>query len=377
MILQTNSARKWIGEAAHTLELTRGLAERGWPVKLLVRKGSPLAARARDTGVDMLELNFTSRFNPHLDLLDARLIARLAGTHPGGAVIHCHRGKDHWCAQAARSILGLSAPLIRSRHVVLPVGGGPVNRWLFRRVTKVICVSEATRAGYLASGKLPATGLEVIHSGSGDLATFTPPSPQERAAARAELGLTPNDRVAVLVGRLQRVKGHRVFLEAGAQVAKEVGNAFYLIVGGGKNQAEYETLLGEHGLAERARLLGRRDDVPRILAACDLGVVASLDSEGFSRAALEYMGSGLPVVATRVGALPEIVVEGETGLIVDPGDPAALAEAMKKVLADASTARAMGAAGRKRAEQVFSRDAWLAAHEAAYHNCPVESARRN
>ena len=94
--------------------------------------------------------------------------------------------------------------------------------------------------------------------------------------------------------------------------------------------------------------------------------VASLGSEGFSRAALEYMGTGLPVVATRVGALPEIVVEDETGFLVEPGDAAALAEAMVKVLGDSELAARLGAAGRRRAEEVFSREKWLAAHGRIY-----------
>jgi len=325
----------------------------------------------------VLELTFTSRFHPHLDLHDARVLARTAATRPGGAVIHCHRGKDHWTAQAARSIFGLRAPLIRTRHVVLPVSGGPLNRWLFRRVAKVICVSEAARAGYLTSGKLPAGRLEVIHSGSGDLSKFRPPSSRERRAAREELGLRESDRAAVLVGRLQRIKGHRVFIEAAAEVVKRVEHARFLIVGGGRNRSEYEKVAENLGLGTHLRLLGRREDVPRILRACDLGVVASLGSEGFSRAALEYMGSGLPVVATRVGALPEIVVEGRTGYLVDPEDARALAAAMARVLGEAEAARVMGSAGRKRAEEAFSRDAWISAHEAVYDGCLAEAARNN
>jgi glycosyltransferase involved in cell wall biosynthesis len=342
-------------------------------VKLLARRGTPLAAQARAAGLEVRELEFGSRFHPGRDLRDARAIASLARESPVGALIHCHRGKDHWCAQAARSLLGLRSTLLRSRHVVLPVGGGPLNRWLYRRAARVVCVSEAARAGYLASGRLPAARAVVIPSGSADLDRFRPPDEARRRAARRELGFVPEERVAVLVGRLQRIKGQRVFLRAAARVAEENTSAGFLLVGGGKGREGLEALVRETGLEQRARLLGRREDVPRLLAACDLGVVASLGSEGFSRAALEYMATALPVVATRVGALPEIVVHGRTGLLVPPGEPRPLAAAMGRLLADERLARDMGRAGRQRAEAVYSREAWLAAHEELYAECLADS----
>jgi glycosyltransferase involved in cell wall biosynthesis len=256
---------------------------------------------------------------------------------------------------------------------VLPVSGGPLNRWLFRRASKVICVSEATRAGYESSGRLPTAGLTVIPSGSVDTRKFHQPTETERSEARRELDIAPHQRVVVLVGRLQRVKGQRVFLQAAAQIVGEVENALFLLVGGGKSQSELQAWADDQGLADRVRLLGPRDDVPRVLCACDVGVVASLGSEGFSRAALEYMSSALPVIATRVGALPEIVLEGQTGCLVPPGKAQPLAEAIKTLLTDAELARRMGRAGQARAAEAFSRDAWLSAHESLYEACLAEA----
>jgi glycosyltransferase involved in cell wall biosynthesis len=343
-------------------------------VRLLARRGSPLVERAGAAGLEVSALAFESRFRPLSDLRDARAVAGMVRAAPGGALIHCHRGKDHWCAQTARSLCGANAPLMRSRHVVVPVKGHLANRWLFRRATRVICVSEATRRGYESTGRLPVDGVRVIPSGSGDLERFRPPAPAERQRLRAGLGLGEAQRAAVLVGRFQRIKGQAVFLEAAARLAPERENVVFLLVGDGRSRAGLEARAAESGLGERFRLLGRREDVPEVLAACDLGVVASLGSEGFSRAAVEYMAAGLPVVATRVGALPEIVVEGETGLLVDPDDAPGLAGAMGRVLGDPELAARMGAAGRRRVEEHFSRERWLEAHERLYLECRAPAA---
>ncbi len=345
-------------------------------MKLLARRGRALAERARAAGLDVLELAYESGFSPLSDYRDARAVAGLVGSAPNGAVIHCHRGKDHWGAEAARVLFRLGTPIFRSRHVVMPVKGHFANRWLFRRAGQVICVSQATRAGYESSGRLPSGRLSVILSGSADLERFHVPEAAAREAARAELGLRPEQRAAVLVGRMQRIKGQAVFLGAAALAAERLPDAVFLLVGDGAGRPELEEWVADRNLGERVKILGRREDMPEVLAACDLGVVASLGSEGFSRAALEYMETGLPVVASRVGALPEIVVDGETGHLVEPGEAAALAEAMVTVLGDGELAARMGRAGERRAKEIFSRDKWLTAHERIYEESlqsPVDS----
>lgn len=374
LIIQANSARKWIGEAAHTLALARSLAGRGWPVAVLARRGRELAERARTAGLEVRELGFASRFSPLADLADARAIARLGRAAAGDAVLHCHRGKDHWTAQAARTLFRLRAPLVRTRHVVMPVRGHAANRWLLRRTQRVVCVSEAVRAGYASLGPLLEGRLDLIRPGSVDLDRFRPARGGEREWARAALNLAPDTRVAVLVGRLQRVKGQAGLIEAAEAVAARVPGSVFLLVGDGPDRDELARRASERGLEGRVRLLGRREDVPALLHACDLAVVASIGSEGFSRAALEAMASARPVVATGVGALPEIVADGETGLLVPPGDVGALAGAIGRVLAEPEFAARLGRAGRARAEREFSGEAWLAAHEHLYAGCLAPAA---
>jgi glycosyltransferase involved in cell wall biosynthesis len=126
-----------------------------------------------------------------------------------------------------------------------------------------------------------------------------------------------------------------------------------VVVGDGPERAQLEALAGQLGLADRVHLAGHQQDVRPWLAALDVLVLSS-DWEGMPNALLEAMAAGLPIVATAVGGVPEVVVDGATGLLVPPGDPSALAEAITRLLRDPDLRRTMGQAGRARVERRFS-----------------------
>jgi glycosyltransferase involved in cell wall biosynthesis len=184
---------------------------------------------------------------------------------------------------------------------------------------------------------------------------------QERQDARRELGLGPDDRAVISVGRLSREKDYATLLRA---LAALPGPRLFL-VGHGPARGELEALAAELGLGQRVAFLGERNDVPRLLAACDLFALSSL-TEGISMALLEAMAGGLPVAATAVGGTPELVIPGETGLLAPPGDPAALAQAMGALLGDVERAKALGAAGATRVAERFSLEAMAKAYAELY-----------
>src|SRR5437867_8712577 len=183
-----------------------------------------------------------------------------------------------------------------------------------------------------------------IHSGI-DLAEFR--SVQvDPAAMRKELGLPPEGPIVGTVGRLVPIKGLEWLLKAAPRVLAEFPQACFVIIGEGPLLGALKQLTSKLGIGLRVVFLGAREDVPECLAALDLFVLPSLN-EGMGRALIEAMAVGLPVVATRVGGIPDIVADGTTGLLVPPRDDGALAEAILTLLRDRSRRAVYGEAGRR------------------------------
>ena len=225
--------------------------------------------------------------------------------------------------------------------------------WLDRLVrpltTQFICVAQSTREAGIAARTCRPQTTSVI-----------PNAVDVAATSRASLDGNP-PRV-VSVGRLKEPKDF-----VGLVQALSVADVPYsaAIVGDGPDRELVEEAIRGHAVEDRVALLGERDDVAAQLAQSDVFVLASR-SEGMPLSVLEAMAAGLPVVATAVGGVPELVVSGETGLLVPPGDIDALAAALRTVLSDAQLRRAMGDAGRARAQQLFDLPGFRAAHVRLY-----------
>lgn len=176
---------------------------------------------------------------------------------------------------------------------------------------------------------------------------------------RAELGIGAADPVITSVGFLRRPKAMDVLIEAAAAIVPRFPALQVLIVGEGADRPVYEALIDRLGVRDTVKLLGLRSDVPDLLAASDAAVL-STDSEGSPLSVMEYMDAGLPVVATRVGGIPDLIDDGVEGLLVEPRDPAGLGEAIARVLADPEEARRMGDRGRARRRREFDIDVMVA-----------------
>ncbi|NUP88884.1 MAG: glycosyltransferase family 4 protein [Candidatus Sumerlaeia bacterium] len=356
-----NSARRWIGEAAHVLDLAQGLASRGIAVTVVPRRGHDLERRAREAGLDVVPLTFSSRFAPLADWADVRALRRLCRERRL-QVVHAHRGKDHWVAAVALRGLRPRPALVRTRHVVTPVRDHVFNRWLLRRATdRIIAVSDATRrslATVLPSERL--RDVPVILSAV-DLSRFDPSRRSEEIRAE-RFGIPPGGVAVGLIGRYQRVKGQRVLLGAAADLLGRGLPLQFVFAGAERTPGRVEALRAEaraRGIASRTVLFSEVEEIAPFIASLDILVVASLGSEGSSRVAYEAMASGVPVVATRVGILPEVITSGENGLLVEPGDPRALAEAVARLATDAPLRARMAELGRRHVETHHAPGRWL------------------
>lgn len=225
-----------------------------------------------------------------------------------------------------------------------------LDRMLARRQNRIITISHHLKRFYVKVEGLPPGKIVTVHYGLAPGAFLR--DTNDGANVRAEWGVPTDAPLAGVVGRLTEQKGHTYLLDAFAEVIRALPSACLLVVGDGELRSALERQATRLGLHGNVTFTGRREDVPRIMMALDVLVMPSL-WEGFGLVLLEAMAAGKPVVASRVGAIPEIVADGETGLLVPPRDPESLARALLAVLYDPAQAGEMGWRGRQRLEQQF------------------------
>jgi len=360
-VLHLAANRWWTGSADPVITLVRGLRERGHRVLLGCIRGDRLEATARGEGLPLVErLSLDRTAHPFRLARDLVVLRRLIRSE-GIEIVHTHLSHDHWLAGLARG--GAPARLLRTFHRAAAVKADPLHRWLYRRTDAAIAVAGPIERRLAAV--FPADRRHRI-GGAVDLARF-PPGLDGRAI-RAELGLGEAPVVGT-VGRLVPGRGHDLLIGAFARLRGRLPVARLLIVGKGEGRPGLEAEIRRLGLEDAARFAGYREaDLPAALAAMDCFVLLGAGSEESCRAALEAMAAGRPVLAARAGALPETVVDGETGWLVEGRDPEAVAARIETLLTDPEGARRMGAAGRQRVEAAFAPARQAARVEAIYRD---------
>ncbi|MCB2154689.1 glycosyltransferase family 4 protein [bacterium] len=363
-----NTAHRWIGEAAGTDLLARELADRGHRVRMVVPNRGWLSKNLRETTYPIMRVPWRLAGGRGANRpRQYRAVARfLRKFRPD--IIHVGRGKEHWCVALVRPFATPSSRIVRTRHVVLPMKQSVANRWLFRRCTDgVTAVSQAAFSGLGDLGDwLPDSRRRVV-LGAVDTTRFRPD--RRDPELRASLG-APGDEILIgCLGRWQRIKGHDIFLPAVARVAARHPNV-RVVVAGRKITLDHprqRELHQQSGLGDRAHFLGMLDDAAPLVASLDIGVIASRGSEGFSRIAAEYAASRVAIVATRVGALPEIFDDGETGLLVPPENVDAMEEALERAVADVELRRRLTDQAHERLVPMFSPARMAEEIEALYY----------
>jgi glycosyltransferase involved in cell wall biosynthesis len=240
-----------------------------------------------------------------------------------------------------------------------------LDRMCTRLAHSVIAVSHQTRRVMLEEEQAPATKVVVIHNGI-ELSRVAAPSGPEVAALRRELDLGDDVAVLSVVARLHPEKGQEYLFRALPQLLAETGGRLRLLVAGtGPFREAYEREVSALGVEGAVRFLGFRTDVARILAASDVVVLPSL-AEAFGLVLAEAMAMRRAVVATRVGGVPEIVQDGVSGILVPPGSPKALADAISSLLRDPLRREQLGEAGRRRVVETFRFETMMKRYEALY-----------
>lgn len=317
------------GEPPSPLE--RKAVDRGIEVVLCPHLVRPIRA-----GADLRAMNGIHRFlkNRRFDIVHthtskAGILGRIAARRARvPALVHTPHGHVFY---------GYFGPL-RSR---LYLG---LERWAARFTDRIVTLTERGRQEHLALG-VGRPGQHVVIPSGLPIENFFP-DPERRRRARERLAIAPGTPVIGTVGRLTAIKEQKTLLEAACRLRHRHPGLVALLVGDGELRDDLEERAGRLGLGETVRFLGWRTDVPELLNALDAFVLCSRN-EGMGRALVEAMASGLPAVATGVGGIPDLVRDGENGLLIPAGDPDALAEAVGRLLASPEARRAIGQKARE------------------------------
>ncbi len=313
-----------------------------------------LAPRFRDAGIPVTDFRLKHA-------ADALVVRRLAAAFEGADIVHTHLFKADVFGAAAAKMAGVRR-LVSSKHnedqYLKDFAAGMVGRIAARAAERIVCISEAVRR-FMRERGLPEERLVTIPYGLEERA----PDLSKREDLRRSFGAGPGDLVVGTMGRLEEQKGQRFLIDAMRQSPGRL-----VIVGKGSLEADLRKRAAP--LGDRVYFAGFRSDVHDVMGAFDVFALPSL-WEGFGLVLLEAMAQARPVIAAASGAIPEIVVPGETGLIVPPGDAAALAAAISALAADPAKGRSMGEAGRRRLLSQFSIARMVDAYAALYRGGPA------
>lgn len=274
-------------------------------------------------------------------------------------ILHTHSGIDSWIGGIAAKFAGV--PAVRTRHLFLPLKYNPINfvHYLFDRF---FALGETMRTMLVKECGFPPEKVINIPTGI-DFASFLPR--YSKAEMRSTLQINDNVFVVLTVAVIRGVKRHDVALRAFKILRAEFPSSLYLIAGEGPMRHDMEQLAAELGIQDAVRFLGLRTDVADLMQAADVMLLTSR-SEAQSQALTQSIGLGLPVVATAVGGVPEVVLHEKTGLLVPPDDPDRTASALLRIAEDPAFATSLGEQGKLHAQQHYSLEVMLDRSETVY-----------
>jgi glycosyltransferase involved in cell wall biosynthesis len=363
-VLHLAANRWWTGSADPVIRLVSGLRARGHRVLLGVVRGDRFETKAREADIEPLaDLDLRPRGWPGPIVRDVARLRRVIARERVD-IVHAHHSHDHWLGWLAAHRAGRATALVRTFHNAGAVKSDALARWLYRRTAAVFAVSRAIESRLRDVGVAPARIAWI--PGIADTTRFSSDVDGSAVRREFEIGDAP---LIVTVSRLAANRGHEALLAGFRSALDKMPDAKLMLVGKGETRARLEALVTELALTDRVIFAGYRDrDLPAVVSAADCFVLMGAGSDESCRAALEAMAAARPVVARRVGALPETVVDGHTGVLLDDDAPDIVAAALLHVLGDRERAGAMGRAGRRRAEALFSADHAVDAVERVYRS---------
>jgi glycosyltransferase involved in cell wall biosynthesis len=364
-ILKMCTSRSWGGMELNMVLTCEKLRERGHQVFPVCYPASAIHQRLVQAGFEPQTCVARSYLHPLIirDLM--RAISRNEID-----IIQADYSRDLWTLVPANR-LSKNVPLVLIKHIgTMRPKTDRVHRWIYRHVDYIIAISEVIRKNIIETHPVNADKVGIIHHGV-DFGRFKF-SPSLRERSRKQLGIRPNELLIGIIGRLQVAKGYLEFLEMARQIAPKFKNVKFLLIGeASRGEAAQANLIlarvAALQLGERLLHPGYRDDIPELLAAMDLFVFPSY-AEAFGLVLIEAMSLKLPVISSDCDGVLDIVLPGETGILIPPKDISQLVQAVEWLITDREKRIALGEAGFQRARSHFSETRMFDQIEALYQN---------
>jgi sugar transferase (PEP-CTERM/EpsH1 system associated) len=344
--------------------LTRRLASRYHFVIACLDEVGDLGERLIGDGFEVVQLHRRAGF-------DWRCVRRLGRFLEANnvQVVHAHQYTPFAYAAATR-LFGRRPRIVFTEHGrfypdMTSRKRRAFNRLVVSRLDRLVAVGESVRQALIEKEGLPASRIQVIYNGI-DLEPVKL-TPRQRSELRKVMGASDEDFLVVQVARLDTIKDHPTALRVIAAASREDSSLRLAIVGDGPEKANIERQVHELSLNKHVRLLGKRDDVAHLLAAADAFLLTSV-SEGIPVTIIEALAAGVPVVATAVGGVPEVIDDGISGLLAPAGDVSALAVALLRLARDAALQEKFACEGAKRASERFSEDRMIERYASIYRD---------
>ncbi|MGD9787002.1 MAG: glycosyltransferase [Sulfuricellaceae bacterium] len=360
-ILHTEWSDGWGGQERRIIAEMTGMKARGHDMILATRPQCRIREEAQRQGIRVLEVDMRGKFDWQAILKLARHLKKEAVQ-----VVDTHSGIDSWIGALAAK-LAHTPVLVRTRHLNNPLRRSWLN-FVHYLPDRIVTCGENTRAQLVGQCGFPAEQIASIPTGI-DFSNFSPSL--SRPSVRQALGIGDNDFLVLMVGILRSVKRHEIAMQAFQRFLERQPNAWLVLAGEGPMREGLGKLAAQLGIADRIKFLGHREDIPDLLAAADILLLTSR-SEGVPQAVTQALGLGVPVIATAVGGVPELIIHEKTGLLVPPENPKAAAEALSRLANDPAFAARLGEAGRRHALDHFSLDTMLDKTESLFHTLLAE-----
>lgn len=346
-IVHTESSLGWGGQEWRVFLELRWMAAHGHSVWLIAPPNSRIYAEARQAGIQTLAFGYR-RIDWTLGLM--RLV-HFFRQHKID-VVNTHSSRDAWLAGVAAKIARVPF-IIRSRHIEVEYPNRFLGRVAFELIPDYVLATSRKIVHRLVSEVgIDPQRIECWPTGV-DIERF---SPRPSGAVQRELGLPSETPLVGMISVLRSWKGHFDFIEAARLILAKQPHLHFIIAGEGPGREEIRKRIAAGGLGDRVHLLGYRSDVPEVLASLAVLVLPSTAHEGVPQIILQAQAMKRPVVGTQIGGIPEVIQHGETGFIVPPRNPVALAGAIEQIMENPAVAESMAARAYERIQSHHSLD---------------------